>query len=253
MIFAIDIGNTNITVGCSNGTEINFTEHLSTNQTATSLEYAVLLKSVLEIHKVEEISGAVISSVVPTITETLCRAVKKICGIRPLVVDSGIINLRTLEPSSNIGTDLLSSARCLAEEYPLPAVVIDMGTATTLAVVNSEKEFIGGMIMSGFRISLDSLVSNTSLPKISIEKPKRFIGRNTVECMQSGLIYGTASCIDGMLERIESEINQKITAVATGNFAEFIVPYCRHNILVDNKLVLKGLVIIYNNNKKILL
>ena len=128
-----------------------------------------------------------------------------------------------------------------------------MGTATTLAVVNSEKEFIGGMIMSGFRISLDSLVSNTSLPKISIEKPKRFIGRNTVECMQSGLIYGTASCIDGMLERIESEINQKITAVATGNFAEFIVPYCRHNILVDNKLVLKGLVIIYNNNKKILL
>ncbi|HAP79918.1 MAG TPA: pantothenate kinase [Ruminococcus sp.] len=253
MIFAIDIGNTNITVGCSNGTEISFTEHLSTNQTATSLEYAVLLKSVLEIHKVEEISGAVISSVVPTITETLCRAVEKICGIRPLVVDSGIINLRTLEPSSNIGTDLLSSARGLIEEYPLPAVVIDMGTATTLAVVNSEKEFIGGMIMSGFRISLDSLVSNTSLPKISIEKPKRFIGRNTVECMQSGLIYGTASCIDGMLERIESEINQKITAVATGSFAEFIVPYCRHNILVDNELVLKGLVIIYNNNKKILL
>ncbi len=253
MILAIDIGNTNITVGCSDGKEIKFTEHLSTNQTATSLEYAVLIKNVLEIHKAGKIKGAVISSVVPTITETLCKAVEKICGIKPLVADSKIINLKTLEPSSNIGSDLLSSARALIEEYPLPAVVIDMGTATTIAVVNSEREFIGGMIMPGFRIALDSLVSNTSLPKIRLENPERLIGRNTVECMQSGLIYGTASCIDGMLERIESEMQEKITAVATGSFADFIVPYCRHEILTDKELVLKGLIIIYNNNKKILL
>lgn len=253
MILAIDIGNTNITVGCSDGNKIKFAEHLSTNQTATSLEYAVLIKNVLEIHKAGNIKGAVISSVVPTITETLCKAVEKICGIKALIAESKIINLKTLEPSSNIGSDLLASACALIEEYPLPAVVIDMGTATTIAVVNNKKEFIGGMIMSGFKISLDSLVSNTSLPKIRIEKPQRLIGRNTVECMQSGLIYGNASCIDGMLERIESEMQEKVTAVATGRFADFIVPYCRHKILIDNELVLKGLVTVYNNNKKILL
>ncbi len=253
MILAVDIGNTNISVGCSDGNKIKFSELLSTNQIATSLEYAVLLRNILELHGICNIDGAVISSVVPTITETLLKAVEKVTGVVPLVADSEIINLKTLEPPSNIGSDLLASACSLIEEYPLPAVVIDMGTATTITVVNRNKEFIGGMIMSGVGISLDSLIQNTSLPKIRLEVPERLIGRNTSECMKSGIIYGNASCIDGMLDRIELEIGEKVTAVATGNFAEFTVPYCRHKILIDKELVLKGLIIIYKNNKKILL
>lgn len=252
MILAIDIGNTNISMGFSNGKNIEFSEQISTNHQATSLEYAVIIKNIMEIHLFQCINGAVISSVVPTLTETISRAVEKIGLVTPLIVDSEIINLKTLEPSENIGSDLLASACALIKEYPLPAVVIDMGTATTFAIVNSKEEFIGGMIMPGLKNSLDSLIQNTSLPKIRLEAPERLIGRNTSECMKSGVIYGNASCIDGMIDRIEHEIGKRITAVATGSLSEFIVPYCRHQILIDNELVLKGLFIIYNDNKKIL-
>jgi len=254
MLLAVDIGNTNIAVGCSENNKIIFVERISTNKYATALEYSVLLKNILEFHNIrsKNIDG-VVSSVVPQITETVCKAVEKLSGGKVLEVRPEIINLRTkLENPSQTGVDLLSAASAVINEYPLPAVVIDMGTAITITVINREGEFMGGMIMPGFQISLDSLVQNTSLPKISIGKPEELIAKSTPECMKSGIIYGTASCIDGILERIQDETGEKSTVIASGGLAEFIVPYCRHKILVDSELVLKGLVIIYNNNKKIL-
>lgn len=253
MILAIDIGNKNIAVGCSDGYKIKFAENISTSQTATVLEYAVLLKSVLEFHGIEKIEGSVISSVVPTITDTLYKAVEKIWGIKSLIVTPEIIDMKvTLENPSQIGNDLLAAAVAGINEYNPPLALINMGTAVTITVVNREREFIGGMIMPGFKISLESLIDNTSLPKIGIDSPQKLIGRNTLECMKSGIIYGSASCIDGMLERIENQIGERINAVATGSYADFIVPYCRRRVETDSELVLKGLIIIYKNNKKIL-
>ena len=135
------------------------------------------------------------------------------------------------------------------EEYSCPLVIIDMGTATTFTVVNEKKQVVGGMIMPGVGIALDALISRTSqLPKISLDPPKKFIGSNTVECMKSGALYGNAVCLDGMIGRVEEELGQKVTAVATGGMAKYIIPYCRTPIGLDDALLLKGLKLIYRRN-----
>lgn len=253
MILAIDIGNTNIVIGCCNDNKICFVERISTNQKATILEYAVLLKNVLEFNKINsvDIEGAIISSVVPTITNTMSLAVKKIANIEALIVEPGIkTGLKILiDNPAQLGSDLAVASVACINEYPLPSAIIDMGTATTITVINKNGECIGGMIMPGFKISLDSLIGKTSqLPKICLEAPKKIIGSNTIDCMKSGMIYGTASCLDGMIDKIEEEIGESVTVIATGGLAEVVIPYCRHNMIIDNELLLKGLVIIYNKN-----
>ena len=126
-----------------------------------------------------------------------------------------------------------------------------MGTATTISVINKNKEYLGGMIMPGIRISLNSLVGGTSqLPKISLEPPKKFIGSNTVDAMKSGILYTNACGIDGMIDRIEKELGEKVTAVATGGLSKVIVPLCEKSIILDDELLLKGLRILYNKNKR---
>ena len=123
----------------------------------------------------------------------------------------------------------------------MPLILIDMGTATTICVVNENKQYIGGMILPGIGVSMNSLTSRTAqLPRISLDPPKRLIGKNTVECMQSGALYGNASCIDGMVDRIEEELGQKATVVATGGLARKIIPLCRHQIELDDELLLRG-------------
>ena len=134
--------------------------------------------------------------------------------------------------------------------YGAPLIMIDMGTATTVTVVDSKRNCTGGLIIPGVKISLDSLTGRTSqLPKISLDAPKKVVGTNTIDSMKSGIIYGTAGSIDGGIDRIEEELGEKITTVATGGLAELIIPYCRHKIILDNELLLKGLMIIYNKNK----
>ena len=135
-------------------------------------------------------------------------------------------------------------------EYPVPMVVIDFGTATTITVINNKKDLLGGMILPGVRLSLKSLSSGTSqLPEIGLEPPKKFIGTNTVDCMKSGILYSTAYGIDGFIENIEKELGEKVTVVATGGLAKAIVPLCKNDIIVDDELLLKGLMDIYNKNK----
>jgi type III pantothenate kinase len=128
-------------------------------------------------------------------------------------------------------------------------VVFDMGTATTVSVINSEREYLGTIIMPGMMISLNAMVSGTSqLPKISLDKPKKLIGTNTIDCMKSGILYGTASSIDGMIDRIRDEIGS-VTVVATGGLAGTVVPLCRNKVILDDELLIKGLMIIYNKNQ----
>ena len=252
MILAIDIGNTNIVIGCCEEKKIFFMERLTTNHTATALEYAISLKAILELSDVDkkDITGAIISSVVPSVTYTVRTAVKKLIGVDALVIGPGIktgLSIKTDNPAQ-LGSDLVVDAVAGIQEYGAPLVIFDLGTATTVSVINKEKEYLGGMILPGMMISLNAMVSGTSqLPKISLEKPKKLIGTNTIDCMKSGILYGTASSMDGIIDRIRGEIGD-VTVVATGGLAGTMVPLCRNRVILDDELLIKGLMIIYNKN-----
>ena len=254
MILAIDIGNTNIVMGCFDGDKILFRERVSTNQAATDLEYAVTIKTALHMHgfNSKDITGAIISSVVPSVTNTFKRAIEKYAGVDVKVVGPGIktgLSIKIDNPAQ-LGSDLVVDAAAGINEYPVPLIIIDMGTATTLSVVDKNKNYIGGMIVTGMAVSTDALISRTSqLPKIAFETPKKLIGSNTVDCMKSGIMYSTACSLDGLTERIEEELGEKCTVVATGGLASTIVPLCKRDIILDDDLLLKGLMLIYNKNK----
>lgn len=254
MILAIDIGNTNIVVGGIDSEETRFIERLSTNRTKTELEYAIDLKNVLDIYHINrtDIDGAIISSVVPQITEVARLAVEKICKKTPLILGPGIktgLNI-ALDNPAEMGADRVADAVAAINNYPVPLVIVDMGTATTISVIDENKRFIGGVIMPGVRVSLDALTSRASqLSGISIEEPRNMIGRNTLECMKSGILYGSASAVDGIVDRIETELGEKVTVIATGGMSRRIVPHCRREIIQDENLLLKGLEIIYEKNR----
>lgn len=260
MILAIDMGNTNIVIGCVDDEKIYFEERISTNHLKTELEYAIDFKTILEIYHIEreEIKGAIISSVVPQLINVIKTAVEKIVGLTPLIVGPGVktgLNILMDQPRQ-LGSDLVVDAVAALHEYGTPAIVIDIGTATTISVVDDKENYVGGVILPGVRVSVDSLVSRTAqLPRISLEAPKRVIGKNTVECMQSGIIYGNASCIDGMIDRMSEELCQStgkdrkdIKVIATGGLASVIIPYCKNKIIQDANLLLKGLKVIYDKN-----
>lgn len=254
MILAIDIGNTNIVLGCIENEKIYFIERLSTERKHTELEYAVSIKNVLEIYNIQSdsIEGGIISSVVPQITEVVKHAVEKLIHKSVKVVGPGLktgLNIRMDNPAQ-LGSDLVVDAVAAMAEHPVPLVVIDMGTATTVSVINSKRYYIGGIILPGIRTASDSLVSNAAqLTQISFELPKRLIGSNTIDCMKSGAMYGNAAALDGLLERIEEELGETCTAVATGGLAKCVIPLCKRKILLDDNLLMKGLQIIYNKNR----
>ena len=254
MLFAIDMGNSNIVLGCMEGKNILFEERISTNHKKTDLEYTIDFKNMFELHgiKPEEITGSILSSVVPPLTECICSAVKKLVGIEPLVVGPGVKNGLhiTIDNPAQLGADLVVDAVAGSAEHKPPPAVIDMGTATTISVLNEKGQYIGGMILPGLRTALDSLVAGTSqLPKISLDGPKKVIGSNTIDCMKSGVIEGNAACLDGLLERIEEELGMPVTAIATGGLSGVVVPHCKKKIELDSHLLLKGLRIIYDMNQ----
>lgn len=254
MILAVDIGNSNIVIGCFEENKILFTERLSTNQQYTALEYIVSIKSILELNGIEgnSFEGCIISSVVPSVTPTVKSALERLTTAKIMTVGPGIktgLKIK-LDNPVQLGSDRVADAVGGINLYPVPLIIIDMGTATTVSVIDSEKNYLGGMIIPGLRVSLESLTARTSqLPKIGLEPPKKVIGPNTVDCMKSGIIHFSASGIDGVIERIESELGEKCTVISTGGLANRIIPFCKREIKVDDDLLLKGLMIIYNKNK----
>ena len=254
MILAIDIGNTNIVVGCIDQEKTCFIERISTVRTKTELEYAVDIKTILDIYHIKgsEIEGGIISSVVPQITNIAKLAAEKILKKEVMVLGPGTktgLNIMMDNPGQ-LGADLVANAVAGIAIYPLPQIIIDMGTATTFSVVDQKHHYIGGMILPGVRISLDALTARASqLSGVSIEAPKRLIGKNTIECMKSGILYSNAAAIDGIVDRIEEELGQKATVIATGGLAKKIIPHCKKDVILDEDLLLKGLMIIYNKNK----
>ena len=237
MILAIDIGNTNIVVGCIDKEKIYLTERISTIRTKTELEYAIDIKTILAIHQ---------------ITFAARLAVQKILKKDAMIVGPGVktgLNI-LLDNPGEMGADRVADAVAALAQYPVPLVIVDMGTATTISVVDDKKHYIGGMILPGVQISLDALTSRASqLSGISIEEPKKIIGKNTVDCMKSGILYGNAAAVDGIIDRIEEELGQKVTVIATGGMSRKIVPHCKREMILDGDLLLKGLQIIYDKNK----
>lgn len=254
MILAIDIGNTNIVIGGVDDNKIHFVSRLSTDRTKTEDEYAVMFKSILEIHGINlnEFDGVAISSVVPPLTNIMKRSVKILTGLTPLVVGPGVktgFNIKIDNPAQ-LGSDLVVGAVAAIALYTKPLIIFDMGTATTICAIDKNSNYLGGIIYPGVKVSLDSLTQRTSqLPAISLEAPAKTIGKNTIDCMKSGVIYGNASMADGMIDRIEAELGEKATVVATGGLSQMILPHCRHKIIFDNDLLIKGLKIIYDKNK----
>ena len=223
MILAIDIGNTNIVVGCIDDEKIYFIERLSTVRTKTELEYAIDLKTVLDIYHIKrtDIEGCIISSVVPQITNVAKLAAEKILKKEALVLGPGVktgLNI-LLDNPGEMGADRVADAVAALTYYPVPLVIVDMGTATTVSVVDEKKRYLGGMILPGVRVSLDALTSRASqLSGISIEEPKRLIGKNTVDCMKSGILYGNAAAVDGIIDRIEEELGDAAVYPGFGAF-----------------------------------
>ena len=256
MILAIDMGNTNIVIGCVDEEKVLFEERLATDLSKTELEYVVIFKTVLELYGIEKekVTGAIISSVVPQLVNIIKSAVYKLIKVEPMVVGPGVKtgpNILMDEPR-RVGSDLIVDAVAAINNYGTPLIVIDMGTATTMSVIDRKGNYIGGVIMPGIRVSVDSLVSRTAqLQRISLDAPDKVIGKNTINCMKSGVVYGNASCIDGMIDRLADEMGEALSdikVIATGGLARVILPECRHNIIQDDELLLKGLKIIYDKN-----
>ena len=255
MLLAIDIGNTNLVIGCIKNDQILFKARIATDRLRTSDQYGVEIKNMLEAYGVQirDIDDCIISSVVPPVFNSVKTGVIKIIGKQPMVVGPGLktgLNIHVDVPSQ-VGSDRIVIAVAALAEYKAPLILMDLGTATTIEAVEPENTYLGGVIIPGVKISLDALTSRAAqLPGISLDKPKQVIGKNTIDCMRSGMIYGTASMIDGLIDRMEEELGHPSTLVATGGMAQFITPLCRHHIILEKDLLLKGLNIIYKKNKK---
>lgn len=255
MLLAVDIGNTNVVFGCVDGNNIVFSERISTNHSATSAEYAANIKSILEMGNfhLSDIDDAIISSVVPSITQTLKSAIKKLFKCDAMVVGQGLetgLNILIDNPRQ-LGSDQIVDAVAAIESYPVPLIIVDMGTATTFSVVDGNRNYLGGLITTGMRVATDALIQRTAqLPKIDFELLPSIIGKNTVDCMKNGAVYSNACAIDGIAQHIEEELGEKCTIVATGGLAEVVAPLCRRDVILDKDLLIKGLCIIYNKNKE---
>ena len=249
----IDIGNSTVVIALADSQgDITATWRFKTKKEETASFFRYELKQGLRKYGVEaaDIEKVTISSVVPEVNDDIAQAVSDLTGITPhfFSIDDakGIISI-DIESPSQLGKDRLADAIGAATCYGVPAIVIDFGTATTIGVVDENRVFKGGMIIPGVKTSLNALSSRASqLPSITIEKPAHMIGRNTLECMQSGIVYGTAAMIDGLIDQIADSFPTPPHVVATGGMSKTIVPHCKHQITIDPYLLFKG---IFNSTK----
>ena len=253
MLLAIDIGNTNIVIGGIQDDRILFEGRIATDHIKTSDQYGVEIKNILSLFDVKphDIDDCIISSVVPPVFNSVRTGLVKLIRREPMVVGPGIktgLNIQ-MDTPSQVGSDRIVVAVAALAEWDPPLILLDLGTATTIEVVGRGNAYLGGCISPGVRVSLEALTSRAAqLPGIRLDKPKKVIGKNTVDCMRSGIMYGTAAMLDGMLDRVEEELGYSATVAATGGMAQFVVPLCRRKILVDRDLLLKGLNVLYKKN-----
>ena len=253
MILALNIENTDITLGCIDGSRILFTSRMAADRKKSIEEYAIGIRSILEMHKVTPnlVEASIISSVVPALINTVRDGLRMLLGHDPIIVGPGVktgLNIRTENPAA-LGCDLVVNAVGAIAAYKTPLIVVDLNSATTFLHVDEAKRLTGSVIAPGVAISMSALAQSCDqLPRITIEAPDHILGRNTIDSMKAGVILGTASMIDGVIDRIEAESGNNCTLIASGRYADEIIPHCSHEIILDSVLQFKGMSTIYDKN-----
>ena len=255
MLLAIDVGNTNIMLGTIDNGDIVNIVRIHTESRYTAAEYGIQLRQLLDYYEIDPdcLDDAIICSVVPPVTEALREAIFHQTGLKCMLVGPGIktgMNVRIDDPSTLAGDLAVGSVAAIAC-YGVPAIVLNMGTATTMTVVDEKETYRGGIIVPGVELGLQALSAGTSLlPDISVTPPKKVIATNTVDAMRSGAVFATAAMIDGVIERMEQELGQRCKVIATGTLCSAVIPHCRHAVIQDDNLILKGLWTLYEKNRK---
>ncbi len=253
MILTIDVGNTHTILGLYSGEELIFTARIATDRQKTRDEYAVTIRDVLSLSEkcAGKIEGAIISSVVPQVSSLLEGAIKRLFECRVFIVGPGVktgLNIKIDNPAQ-LGADLVCVSVAALSKYPLPSIVLDLGTATTISALTKSGEMIGGSILTGVNTALNALSQGTAqLPQISLDGAVDVIGSNTIDCMRSGAVIGNACMIDGMIRRYRKILGEDTTVIATGGLSKVIVPHCEEDIIIDETLLLDGLYAIYKKN-----
>lgn len=256
MILAVDIGNSNICIGGLAGEghrNVLFTTRMVTRARCTADEYAAELKFLLGRLQVncKSCEGVIVCSVVPSLTTPLADACLRLTGKEALIVSHTLhtgLTFRVDEPG-RVGRDRIADAVAAAALYPLPCMTVDLGTATTYNVLSAQREFLGGFIVPGVQTSLRAIsVGTAQLPPIAPEPPSDLIGRNTVEALNNGAMFGTAAMLDGLAERVQAQLGAPLTVVATGGLAPYITPCCRFKVIYDADLLFKGLALLWELN-----
>ena len=254
MVLCIDVGNTNIKYGIFDGDKLVVSFRVATDLKRTSDEYGTKLIDMLAVKNItaEQIKGAIVSSVIPSLNYTISHMCAGYLNIEPIMVGPGTKtehNLR-VDNAREVGADRIVNDIAAIKKYGAPVVVIDFGTATTFNIVNESREFIGGVIAPGIRGSMDSLVGSTAkLPRVEIEIPKSVIGKNTTTNMQAGIVFGFAGLVDYIVKKIKKEMKcPEMQVVATGGFSEIIAGEISCIDHVDKLLTLQGLKYLYDLN-----
>lgn len=254
MLLALDVGNTHVVVGLMEGLQVRRSFRIATRRDNAVGDYAVALSQLLELAEVDkrDVEQVIISSVVPPVTRALQGAAELLTGKAPLVVGQNVrcdLDVRIRQPET-LAADLLTAAVGALDLYRPPLLLLDMGTATTISVLDADGAFRGGAILPGANLSLAALAGGTALlPDTPLAVPEYAIGDDTLSCMQSGCVLGAALLLDGMIDRMTAELGQEATVVATGGIAPVIAPACKHKMHMAGDLILRGLAVLYEQNK----
>ena len=256
MLLAIDVGNSNTSIGLFDEEKnLQFLASLDTDSRKTADQISIDLMNLFTLYgfRYKDVTGTILCSVVPPLNFMMQKALTRLLGKPPMVVGPGVktgLNIR-LTNQTQVGADIVADAVAALEKFPAPIITIDMGTATTIGVISEGRNYEGGLLLPGVNVSLEALSRRAAqLPDISLQHPKSLIGKNTEECMRSGIVYGTAGMLDGVIDRIREEFpGKEVTVVATGGNAPVIVRYCRNKIIYDKYLLMDGLWTIYQKNK----
>lgn len=253
MILAIDIGNTHLVFGVLEGHAVRAQARSATGEmdSAAAVQAALLDFLARAGCSPAELEGGILSSVVPRLTQAAANGAARVLGRPPLIagpeLDLGMAVLS--DAPRRVGTDRLVAAVGALAEYTPPLILADLGTATNIEAVDAAGNHVGGAILPGVRTALEALtVRAAQLPEIPLDAPGAVIGKNTVDCMRSGALYGAAAMLDGMIERMEAELGGRAAALATGGLAPLVVPLCRREIRLEPDLMLKGLGVLYRRN-----
>ncbi len=253
MILAIDIGNTTVALAGIKDGRVCFISHMESLRSATEADYRPRMEKAFSGAKYHPVrfEGAVLSSVVPGITDAVARCAAEYCNTAPLIVTPDMktgLTMAVPEPEK-VGKDRVVDAAAAAAYYSLPALTVDMGTATTFNVIDEEKRFLGGLICPGLTTGLRALSERCAqLPPVRLASPKAAIGTNTAECMVNGAVLGAAATIDGIAARVEAQLGRPVTVVVTGGLARFVVPHCQREVVYEPELLFQGLAALYKAN-----